>query len=211
MTHDPENLRLLVTAAAAGDRGALQKLLLSYYDEIEAAVRPRFSQELAAHMEMEDVIQDILFDVHRRIGAYREVDGVNFGAWLQRLCEHRIIDAVRHLRRRKRGGQNKQIDVHRGPSDESLDAIWDWLCEDENPPDRPARHEEARLAVQVCLAGLQVEQREAVVAHYFEHCDTSEIAERLGRSPGAVRELMRRARENLKRLLGTASAWLSSH
>jgi hypothetical protein len=33
----------------------------------------------------------------------------------------------------------------------------------------------------------------------------------MGRSPGAVRELMRRARENLKNQLGSASAWLSSH
>jgi RNA polymerase sigma factor (sigma-70 family) len=61
------------------------------------------------------------------------------------------------------------------------------------------------------MASLQPDQREALAAHYFEHLDTAEVAERMGRSPGAVRELMRRARENLKNQLGSASAWLSSH
>ncbi len=211
MSVDPEKSSRLSRLAVAGDRAALQGLLMLHYDEIEAAVRTRFSPELAARMECEDLIQCALLDVYRRIGSYREVDGASFGAWLQRVCEHRIVDTVRHVRRQKRGGRFEQIDGQRRPTGESVEAIWDWLCADENPPDRPARREEARQAIQVCLAGLQPDQRDAVTAHYFEHCDTAEIAERLGRSPGAVRELMRRARENLKRLLGTASAWLSSH
>jgi len=211
MPVDQEKSRHLLQQALAGDRAALQGLLMLHYDEIEAAVRPRFSSELAARMECEDLIQNVLLDVYRGIGSYREVDGTSFGAWLQRICEHCVVDTVRHIRRQKRGGRFEQTEGQRRPTDESLEAIWGWLCADENPPDRPVRREEARQAIQVCLAGLQPDQREAVTAHYFEHRDTSEIAERLGRSPGAVRELIRRARENLKRLLGTASAWLSSH
>jgi RNA polymerase sigma factor (sigma-70 family) len=65
-------------------------------------------------------------------------------------------------------------------------------------------------ALQVCIAELKPEQREAVVAHYFEQLDTTTIAARMGKSSGAVRELLRRAREKLKSLLGSASAWLSS-
>ncbi len=69
---------------------------------------------------------------------------------------------------------------------------------------------EAREAVQVCLARLDEDQRQAIVAFYFEHQETDQIANRMNRSPGAVRELLRRARANLAKDLETASKWLSS-
>jgi RNA polymerase sigma-70 factor (ECF subfamily) len=210
MAVDAERARQLLPRAVAGDRAALQGLLLVHYSEIETAIRRRFSPELAAHVEVEDLIQDALVDVYRGIGSYKETEGGSFVAWLDCIAENCVIDTVRRYRRRKRSGRAKRIDEHRQPSQETLNGIWDWMCEDDNPPDRPARLEEARHAIQVCLAGLQPDQREAVTAHYFGHLDTTEMAERMGRSPGAVRELMRRARENLKNLLGTASAWLSS-
>jgi RNA polymerase sigma-70 factor, ECF subfamily len=210
MAADPEKTRQLLEGAVNGDRAALQGLLLIHYADVEAVIRPRFSPELAAHFEVEDLIQDVLVDVYRGIDSYRETDAGSFVAWLHRIAENRVIDAVRRLRRKKRSGRAGRIDPHRPPSHDTLGGVWDWLCDDENPPDRPARLEEARQAIQVCLAGLQPDQREAVTTHYFEHLETTEVAERMGRSPGAIRELMRRARENLKRLLGTASAWLSS-
>jgi RNA polymerase sigma-70 factor (ECF subfamily) len=195
----------------AGDRAALQGLLILHYSEIEAAIRPRFNQELAGHVEIEDLIQDTLVDVYRGIHTYKESGSGSFSAWLRRIAENRVIDTVRRYRRRKRSGRAGRIDLNQQLSHTTLQGVWDWLCEDDNPPDRPVRLDEARQAIQVCLAGLQPDQREAVRQHYFEHLDTNEVAQNMGRSTGAIRELMRRARENLKRLLGNASAWLSSH
>jgi RNA polymerase sigma-70 factor (ECF subfamily) len=211
MAADPNRATQLLQNARSGDRAALQRLLLMYYPELESAIRRRFSPELAAHVEVADLIQDVLVDVYRGIGSYEETENANFAAWLERVAENRVIDTVRRYRRRKRSSRAQRAGDHRPPSRDSLNEIWDWLCQDENPPDRPARLEEARQAIQVCLASLQPDQRDALTAHYFEHLNTTEVAERMGRSPGAVRELMRRARENLKSLLGTASAWLSSH
>ncbi|REK08467.1 MAG: RNA polymerase sigma factor [Planctomycetota bacterium] len=205
----PADEEELVAKAVAGDRAALQGLLLMHYETIETTVRARFTKELAAQLEVDDLIQEVLVDVHRGIGSYASREGSSFKAWLRRVAENRIIDTVRRYQRLKRSGRRRRVDVHR-PSSEMLDSVLEWIFTDSDPPDRPARHEEARQAIQVCIAGLKPEQRDAVTAHYFEHLDTSEIAERLGRSSGAVRELLRRARENLKSLLGSASAWLSS-
>jgi RNA polymerase sigma-70 factor (ECF subfamily) len=211
MAVDSDRARQLLSDARNGDRAALQGLLLIHYEELEKAIRRRFSPELAAHVEVEDLIQDVLVDVHRGIGSYQETENGSFSGWLERIAENRVIDTVRRYRRRKRNSRAQRAGDHRPLSQDSLNEIWDWLCEDENPPDRPVRLDEARQAIQVCMASLQPDQREALVAHYFEHLKTAEVAERMGRSPGAVRELMRRARENLKSLLGSASAWLSSH
>ena len=210
MAVDPSRARQLLPKAIAGDRAALQGLLLLHYSEVEATIRRRFSPELAAHLQIEDLIQDVLVDVYLGIGSYRETESGSFAGWLHSVAEHRVIDTVRRYRRHKRSDRALRRDDQRQPSQDTLNGIWNWLCEDEDPPDRPARLDEARQAIQVCLAGLLPDQREAVTAHYFGHLDTADVAERMGRSPGAVRELLRRARQNLKNLLGTASAWLSS-
>jgi RNA polymerase sigma-70 factor (ECF subfamily) len=211
MAVDPSRAKQLVSDAVAGDRAALQGLLLIHYAEIESVIRLRFNAELASYLEMDDLIQETMVDVYRGIGSYQETENGGFVAWLRRVAENRVIDTIRHYRRLKRGGGAQHAGGPLKPSDETLNGIWDWLCDGDDPPDRPARLEEARHAIQVCLAGLQPDQREAIFAHYFKHLDTNEVATQMNRSPGAVRELMRRARENLKKLLGTASAWLSSH
>jgi RNA polymerase sigma-70 factor (ECF subfamily) len=199
----------LIASAIAGDKVALQSLLLLHYPAIEATIRHNLGSRLAAKVEVQDLIQEVLVAAYQQIKSFSLREAASFPAWLKRIAAHRVIDAVRRHGRIKRGGQAVHFEILQRPG-ESLDNVWDWIFADSNPPDRPARIEEAREAVQVCLARLAEDQRQAVIAHYFEHKDTQEIAERMARSPGAVRELLRRARANLATDLGAASKWLSS-
>jgi RNA polymerase sigma-70 factor (ECF subfamily) len=199
----------LITRAVAGDKVALQSLLLIYYSEIEATIRQNLGSRLAAKVEVQDLMQDVLTSIYQEIDHFSPTESGSFRAWLNRIAANRVVDAARKLGRAKRGGQAQHLDIHRLAS-ESLDSVWDWVFSESNSPDRPARRREEREAVQVCLARLQDDQREAVIAFYFEQRDTQEIAQRMNRSPGAVRELLRRARANLAKDLGAASKWLSS-
>jgi RNA polymerase sigma-70 factor, ECF subfamily len=205
MPHDEE----LINSAVAGDKIALQSLLLIHYSDIEGTIRHNLGSGLGAKVEVQDLMQEVLVAAYQQIKGFSSSEAGSLLAWLKRIAANRVIDAARKHGRIKRGGKAVQLQIHR-LADESLDNVWDWVFADSNPPDRPVRVEEAREAVQVCLARLADEQREAVVAHYFEHKDTQEIAERMARTPGAVRELLRRARANLANDLGAASKWLSS-
>jgi RNA polymerase sigma-70 factor (ECF subfamily) len=199
----------LIRSAVAGNKVALQSLLLMHYSDIEATIRQNLGAELAAKLEVRDLMQDVLVAAYQEISRFSPSDAGSFRAWLKRIATNRVVDAARKYQRIKRGGQAKQLDIHRLAT-ESLDNVWDWVCEEVNPPSRPVRSREAREAVQVCLARLQDDQRQALVAFYFEHRDTAEIAEHMGRTSGAVRELLRRARANLAKDLGAASKWLST-
>jgi RNA polymerase sigma-70 factor (ECF subfamily) len=210
MVVDDAEMAAMLREAVAGNRLALQKLLLHYYPLIEATVRRGFHGDLAAKVQPEDVVQDALVDVWRGIGGFQGRDIGEFVEWLRRVAENCLADNARYFRRAKRGGQARHVPMVAPSDGESLDEIWDWLCHDSSPPDRPLRQEEVRQAIQVCLAQLNADQRDAVLALYFEHLDVAEIANRMGRSPGAIRELLRRTRVRLKKLLGSASAWLSS-
>jgi RNA polymerase sigma-70 factor (ECF subfamily) len=199
----------LIVSAAAGDKVALQSLLLIHYPAIEATIRQNLGASLAAKLEVQDVTQEVLVTAYQQIKSFSPADAGSFPAWLKRIAANRVIDAARKHGRIKRGGQAVHLNLHRS-ADESLDNVWDWVFEESDPPDRPVRRRETREAVQVCLARLPGDQREAVLAFYFDQQDTQQIAERMGRSPGAVRELLRRARANLAKELDTASKWLSS-
>jgi RNA polymerase sigma-70 factor (ECF subfamily) len=199
----------LITSAIAGDKVALQSLLLMHYSDIELTIRQNLGADLAAKLEVQDLIQEVLVAAYQEIGRFSPSDAGSFRAWLKRIATNRVIDAARKFGRIKRGGQVKQLDIHRFTT-ESLDNVWDWVFAESNPPDRPARRAEAREAVQVSMARLPEDQRQAVIAFYFEHQDTQQISDRMGRSPGAVRELLRRARSNLAMDLESASKWLSS-
>jgi RNA polymerase sigma-70 factor (ECF subfamily) len=154
-------------------------------------------------------MQDVLTSIYQEIGSFSPAESGSFRAWLNRVATNRVVDAARKLGRAKRGGRALHLDVERFAT-ESLDGVWHWVFSDSNTPDRPARRREEREAVQVCLARLQNDQREAVIAFYFEQRSTQEIAECMNRTPGAVRELLRRARANLAKDLGAASKWLSA-
>lgn len=198
----------LIESGASGDKVALQSLLLIHYQEIESAIRQNLGGEVAGQLEVQDLIQEVLVAVYRDIGSFSPTESGSFRAWLKRIAHNRVIDAARKARCVRRGGDRSPLDLN--AISDSLDNVWDWVFAESNPPDRPVRAAEAREAVQVCLARLADDQREAVIAYYFEHRDTEEIATRMNRSPGAVRELLRRARANLAEGLGTASMWLSS-
>jgi RNA polymerase sigma-70 factor (ECF subfamily) len=199
----------LIVSAVAGDKVALQSLLLIHYSEIEAAIRQKLGSSLAAKLEVQDLMQEVLTSIYQEIGRFSPTETGSFRAWLNRVATNRVVDAARTFRRAKRGGHALHLDIQRFAT-ESLDGLWDWVFSDSDPPDRPARRREEREAIQICLARLRNDQREAVIAFYFEQRDTQEIAEHMNRSPGAVRELLRRARANLAKDLGTASKWLSA-
>ena len=199
----------LIASAIAGDKVALQSLLLIHYSEIEATIRQNLGSGLAAKIEVQDLMQEVLTSVYQEIDRFSLTQSASFPAWLKRIAKNRVVDAARKFRRAKRGGQAHHLDIQ-GFAAESLDGMWDWVFRDSNPPDRPARRREEREAVQICLARLENDQREAVIAFYFEQQSTQDIAQRMNRSQGAVRELLRRARANLAKDLGTASKWLSA-
>jgi RNA polymerase sigma factor (sigma-70 family) len=154
-------------------------------------------------------MQEVLTSVYQEIEGFSLRENASFQAWVKQIAKNRVVDAARKLRRAKRGGLVYHVDIQ-GFATESLDGMWDWVFRDSNPPDRPARRREEREAVQICLARLPKDQREAVILFYFEQETIQAISHRTNRSQGAVRELLRRARANLAKDLGTASKWLSA-
>ena len=84
------------------------------------------------------------------------------------------------------------------------------LVADDSTPLRRASRNDALQSMQVALAELPEQYREAIRMRYMEGKSYDEIAEAMGKTPQAVHGLIKRAKQRLRESLGSASAYLSS-
>jgi RNA polymerase sigma-70 factor (ECF subfamily) len=81
---------------------------------------------------------------------------------------------------------------------------------DERTPSRSAAGHEAVRAVQVGLAGLKSDYREALRLRYIEGLPVAEVAARMDRTERAVHMLCHRGLQCLRAAVGRSSQFLSS-
>lgn len=172
--HDPEVARA-VRRAQAGDEAAIRYLYLRFKDRVYSYV---LGVVRDAH-EAEDVTQHVFLKLIGVIHKY-EPREVPFVAWLLQVARNVALD---HLRRRR-----------------------PVPCEYIYEPGRAADEtdDERRRGLQQALAGLSQEQRSVVVLRHLVGLTPGEIAERMGRSEGAVHGLHHRARRAMRRDLISA-------
>ncbi len=199
----------LVAAAVAGDRGALERLLLAHYARLEQRVRSRLGAEVAGFVGVEDVLQEAFVDVFRGIGKFRLAGEGSFSAWLNTVVEHRLLDTLRRLRRKKRGGDRRQVTRPAAAADSSLADLVALLSDHGSTPSQCAARDEAIRAVQVGLAGLPTDQRAVILHRYIEQQSIESTATAMRRTPGAVRGLLHRAKNSLRDALGRSARWFA--
>jgi RNA polymerase sigma-70 factor (ECF subfamily) len=199
----------LFALASTGDRGALERLLLDHYDRLAAFLDPKIPATLRALITVEDVLQEAFVHVFRDFYRTRLADERAFFGWLCAVAEHRLNDSVRLHQRRKRGGDRRRVtDAPWGHRSSMADLV-QILADDQRSPSQSAAAHEAMEAVQVHLAALPDDQREAVRLRYLGGRSLEETARKMQRTPGAVRGLLHRAKEALRAGLHRSSMWLS--
>jgi RNA polymerase sigma-70 factor (ECF subfamily) len=147
--------------------------------------RPRLLRlaysELGDVGEAEDVVQEAWLRLERSDGdAIENLDG-----WLTTVVARLALDRLQSARARR--------ETYVGP----------WLPEpllsEEDPADRVTLDESVSYALLAVLEQLSPAERTAFVLHDVFDVPFGEIADVVGRTPGAVRQLASRARRHVKR------------
>lgn len=166
----------LASAAAAGDRAALEQLLDRHADRVHAVCR-----RVVGHPEDAlDATQEALIAIARGIGRF---DGRSaFTTWLYRVATNAALDELRRKGRRPRPVETlPEPTAAASPLDEQVGA---------------------RLDVEAALANVPEEFRVAVVLRDLCDLDYAEIAEVLDVPAGTVRSRISRGRAALAAALG---------
>ena len=207
---EPVAEKALIDQAVAGDTTALEQLLLLHFPTLERHLEPRIPPDARRHLGAEDVLQDVLAQAFRDIKQFQYRDNGSFLAWLKTVAEHRLSDAIKHIGRKKRGGDQHRLSAVDFAKTSTVGTLIDIVCHDSHLPDDSAIRREAEMAIQVALASLPENQRDALRARYIEGQEVEQIAEKTGRTAGAVRGLLKRGKEKLAEAMGRSSQWFSS-
>jgi RNA polymerase sigma-70 factor (ECF subfamily) len=189
-----------IAAAIAGDRPALQRLLLRHHRRLHAHVARRLPQPADALITVDDIVQETYIDATRAIRSFVASDGDSFFPWLRSIAEHRLLDALKAQRAAKRGGGHGAKPAERG----SIIALLEAVVTREKSPRSLIAGREAVTAVQVAMATLTSDQRQAVQMRFLDEKSVDEVAAALGRTPGAIHMLLQRALKSLRKALEIA-------
>ena len=206
---DQEAHQSWVAQAVAGDRAAIQQLLLAYHDQVASAIAAKVPADLRAVLSAEDVCQDTYFTVFQQIRSFQPHDERAFRRWLLTIAERKLVDAIRTQRAAKRGG-GRQVD-NAGPDARASSAVelLDLVAVHEHTPSRSAAHRELVGQVQNALLALKDDYRDALRLHYIECHSVAETAQRMGRSDGAVLMLCNRGLRQLAEIIGDPDKFFS--
>lgn len=197
----------LVAAAVGGDRVALERLLLAHYDGLARRIGSKLPSRLQATQAVEDILQLTFLQVFRDVSRFEPRADARFGDWLARIAENRLLDAIKQQDRTKRGGDLQRVD-NTARDESRVLSLLDWLAADDTSPSSVIARGEAVQALQVALASLPRDQREAIRLRLLEGKSLEETATALDRTTDAVRGLVQRGKQELKAALGRASQWL---
>jgi RNA polymerase sigma-70 factor (ECF subfamily) len=194
-----DNFPDALAAARAGDPDAADRLFARVRPWLQILARTQLGRHLQAKADPSDVVQVALLEAVRALDQFRGGTESEFLAWLRQV----LANAIRHEARRY--GATAARDLAREESldrqlEESSARLGAGLVADGSSPSAGAERAEARLALAALLARLPDEYRDVIVLRNLEGLTHEEVAERMGRSVGAVRMLWVRALARLRAL-----------
>jgi RNA polymerase sigma-70 factor, ECF subfamily len=174
----------LVTAAMAGDRAAVERLLEVIRPLVVRYCRGRLGPTDRSFLSADDVAQEVCLAVLTALPTYR-LQGRPFLAFVYGIAAHKVIDAHRAV---ARGRADPVADVP--------DAV-----EVGAGPEQRALHGELSAQLRALLDELPDKQREILVLRIVVGLSAEETAEIVGTSAGAVRVAQHRALGRLRKIV----------
>lgn len=180
----PEQLTDLVTKAQSGDRQAFEQLVELSRERLANVVAARVGAHLRAQIDVDDVIQETFTRAFESIGRFRSQGEDSLHRWFATIAEHVILEVARERQRRPK------FQLYQDPSGSAA------------TPSKLFRRNERFERLEQALNHLSPEHREVIVLSRIERLKIDRIAERMRRSPDAVKQLLSRALKSLKESFG---------
>ncbi len=176
----PEQLEGLILRTIGGDRHAFGEIVRAFQQPIRGWV--------AAHCppggDADEVAQRTFLAAFKRLKDYQR--GTNFQAWLFAIARYQLMTEATRLRR--------LADYHSRFAPDLLQRELDRRLSEEPPEHMINRLE----ALKVCIQGLGGSARGLLCWRYDERISLAEMAERSGRSVGALKKQLFLIRQKLE-------------
>jgi RNA polymerase sigma-70 factor, ECF subfamily len=187
-----------VQRASAGDKAALQELVVAHLGDLERFIRRRTGDRFLDKESLEDLVQSAAREALANLGGHEFQGAPAFQSWLYKIALTKIIARYRHhhaARRDIRRQASGDPEVHLGE-----------VCVHFSSPSQAAMAKEFEVRFAAAFAQLTPEHQQVFFLARVMEMPHAEIARQLGRSEQACRNLLVRVVSRLGGLLGTSSA-----
>lgn len=198
---------VLLEQAVAGDQRALSQLLTSCGPSIRLKLSAAIGADYRSIVDEDDVLQVTYLEAFLRIKKFQPKGMPAFVAWLRRIAENNLQDAIKGLTRSKRPDPRKQ--ARQATTDDSAVALFELVGVDSFTPSRDAAGHERRTLLERAMEQLPPDYGQALKMYDLEGRPVADVAGAMGRTPGAVFMLRARALDRLREILPTFSAMYS--
>lgn len=188
----------LVERFKRGETEAFSLIFRKYRRRLAVLVHYKMSAELRGTVEVDDILQEVFLAAAKDMGNFTYESPGSLMAWLSRISNHVVVDAVRYEKRGKRHAEEmlrfRSKSNPAGPEPVDKDT----------PSQVFARAEGMQILLEK-LDALPADYREMILLAKFEGLTTKEISERVKKTRESVALTLHRALKRFRELEAKAS------
>jgi RNA polymerase sigma-70 factor (ECF subfamily) len=189
---EPAPSESLVQNAKAGDRAAFDALGRACRGRIASFLASRIRPHLRRRIDLDELVEETLARAFESLERFHGEDLDSFFAWVTGIARNVLLKAVEKL------GADHPLRIEREPAAAGPS------------PSKALRRDERFDRLQHAVNALSGDYREVIRLARIEGLPLEKVAERMNRSPEAVKKLLWRALKELRKAFGdTESLHLS--
>ena len=182
----------LVTLAKEGDKLAIEQLCGIYGERVRRIIRLRIDRKLRSKIDSVDVVQDALILAMGGLKDFTYKNEGDFLRWLSKIAENKLHDILDKFYTEKRDIR-KEIPFKKVENDTEEGSFIAAEPLDTTTPSVLLFKKEQLDRLERAIDDLKPDYREVIYLSRIERLSNAEIAEKLGKSKGAVAMLLSRA------------------
>jgi RNA polymerase sigma-70 factor (subfamily 1) len=191
-THDKESSAQL----RSGDPDSVVRFIQANQPVLLGFIRKRIGMQLQKKIEPEDILQEASIEAVKNFSKV-DLDNREPLNWLFQICERKIIDAHRHFF----ASQKRSASRDAALGSQAAGGLADLLVASITSPSQAFSRDQKQLRMMAALDMLPETQREALRLRYLIGLPSKEVAQKLGKSDGAVRVILSRGLVRLHEML----------
>jgi RNA polymerase sigma-70 factor (ECF subfamily) len=196
----------LIEQCRAGDAAARAQLFGRYQPYLRILAQAQLGRHLRAKCAPSDLVQQTLLEAHRDFDAFQGKHEAELAAWLRRILAHNLYNEARRYNSLQRdAGREVSLNRVQASVDQSSVQLANWVTAATPTPSQIASQRESAVRLADAMARLPEDYQTVLLGRVFEELSADEVAQRMGRTAGAVRMLQMRALTALKEQLEASS------
>jgi RNA polymerase sigma-70 factor (ECF subfamily) len=189
----------LIRRCRAGEVPAREQLFDRYQAYLQMLARAQLGRQLRAKCDPSDVVQQTLLEAHRDFGTFQGTHEAELLAWLRRILAHNLFNEARRFAAQQRDAAREvSLEQVRAGVERSSVMLGQSLAANTPSPSHLAAQRESAVRLADALARLPEDYQTVLLLRVFEELPAEDVAQRMGRSAGAVRMLQMRALSALR-------------